>query len=563
MLCLELLSNELFLDIFEYFSSIDLLRSFFNLNQRLNNLIYIHLQTHCLDFQSCTKTTFDSICQQILPSITDQITSLRLSDDDNTPEQIARFFSYKLSFSYFSHLRSLSLNQIYSFNSIQSIVEQLPQLLHLTHLNLTRYYIIYNEIYDINIINRIRYLSKLTHCHLDITQDSECCFCTPSIQLSSIQYLSIPYLECTVKQLINFIHFLENLYFLYAHIYDQSTIEHFSTIRYSTIKILHLQFQGSYDVLKNLLQTFPNLSKLRIIIKSGYFNGYQWQNLIETYLPDLKILQFKMSCSCPYDNQLDEIFKSFSTSFWIEQHQWFVQFYWSLSNIFPLIHIYTLPYIFEDFTYLEANQTKSTCTKKLFDSFYHVKNLYSTSISFENSMITNRHLSSIRFLYLTSHFNDLLNSFQVQFTRLKTLKLVFFDKLTDETIQNLQHFLEQLPRLHTLTYSTWSKDNRFPSSLVHPSIRQLDIRGSMIFYNSQDCRNLIQSPIVQQCQILFINIHEYIDIINLIEQLVHLRVLIVKCCSLTNRIDWLEQTLPSTCTFSNSNQEIRIWLNRS
>jgi len=556
MFYLEFLSNELFLELFEYLSSIDLVQSFFNINHRFNNLIYIHLQTHYLDFQSCTKTQFDFLCQQILPSITNHVVSLRLSDDDNTPEQIARFFSYNLSFSHFTHLKSLSIHQIYSFDSLQSIINQLPQLIHLTYLNLTRYYIIFNEIYDIHIIDRIRTLSKLTHCNLDITQDSDCCFCTPSIQTASIQYLSIPYLECTVQQLIQFLHHLRHLYFLNAHVYDRSNdFESISTRKYFSIKILHLQFDGSFESLKILLQTFPNLSKLRIVIKSGFFNGYQWQNLIETYLSNLIILQFKMSCSFPYEHQLNEILESFSSSFWIEQHQWFVQCYWSQSNIFPLIHIYTLPYIFEDFTYLETNQTNSTTTK--FYSFDHVKNLYSTSISFTNSSITDRNLSKIRYLYLTSHLDDLLNSFQIQFTRLEILKLVFFDQIADQTLRNLQDFLSQLPRLHTLIYSTWSKDNRFPSSLIHPSIRQLDLRGSMIFYTSQDCQNLIQSSIGQQCQILFINIQEQIDIIHLLNHLEHLRVLIVKCYSLTN---WLEQNLPTTCTISNSNQEIRIWI---
>ncbi|CAF3485671.1 unnamed protein product [Rotaria sp. Silwood1] len=116
---LESLANELLLGLFEYFSGVHLLQTFYDLNTRLNNLIFRHFQNDVLNFQSISKYDFDTVCQKYLPSITDRIITLRLSDDDDTPRQIDLFFTYGLSFNQFSHLQSLSIYHVYSLNSLK------------------------------------------------------------------------------------------------------------------------------------------------------------------------------------------------------------------------------------------------------------------------------------------------------------------------------------------------------------------------------------------------------------------------------------------------------------
>ena len=60
----ESLASELILDLFY---------SFYNLNSRYNTLLLKHFRVCHLNFQSISKRNFDSICQQQLPFILNQI----------------------------------------------------------------------------------------------------------------------------------------------------------------------------------------------------------------------------------------------------------------------------------------------------------------------------------------------------------------------------------------------------------------------------------------------------------------------------------------------------------
>ncbi|CAF3684677.1 unnamed protein product, partial [Rotaria sordida] len=84
--------------------------------------------------------------------------------------------------------------------------------------------IVYNEIYDIEIIDSIERFPKLVYCYLDIINDNEYCFLTPSIISSSLKYLSIPYLDCNINQLIYLIKHISNLQSLNIRIVEHSII---------------------------------------------------------------------------------------------------------------------------------------------------------------------------------------------------------------------------------------------------------------------------------------------------------------------------------------------------
>ncbi len=90
---LELLPDDILFEPFDYFNGIDLLRTFYGLNNYLNFLLYKQYRFYCFKFNSIPKSNFDMICQEHLPFITDRIISLSLSDDEDTPEQINLFFS--------------------------------------------------------------------------------------------------------------------------------------------------------------------------------------------------------------------------------------------------------------------------------------------------------------------------------------------------------------------------------------------------------------------------------------------------------------------------------------
>jgi hypothetical protein len=495
--------------------------------------------------------------------MTDQIISLRLSDDDDTPEQINLFFSYGLSFHQFSHLRSLSIHRIYSLNSLKTIINQLSYLPHLIYLKITRYFILYNEIYDIGIIDLIRHLPKLIYCHLDITNDDEYYFSTPSIISSSLKSLSIPDLDCNINQLVYLIKYISNLQSLTICITDFSNKFQTPLTKFLSIKILKLNFNGPFNGLKHLFEIFPNLEELKIEMPSSYIDGYQWEYLIENNLLYLINFQFKMSISLSNQNnkeeKIDELLNSFSNQFWIEKHQWFVQCYFNRTDTSSIISIYSLPYAFQNFLYVDNNQLKSTSSNNW--SFDSIQNLYYGYISSENLSLSHIHFNNIRYLYLTIPFNDIFWSIISRFDRLKSLKIVLLNDMNENDQLKLQILFNRLINLHSLTFFSWSIQNIFPFELTNSSIRQLDLRGPNLFYNNQQCKQLSYSSIGQQCEILFIYVKQRTDILNLINNMKNLRVLIVKCSKENeNLIEWLEQYLPLTCAISNSNDEIRLWI---
>src|SRR5205085_8080945 len=83
---LECLPNELFLEIFNYLSNVDIVYAFSQLNNRFQYLILNYCKT--FDFKSISKAKFKLVIRE---HNTQQWRSLRLSDDDYTPRQIILF----------------------------------------------------------------------------------------------------------------------------------------------------------------------------------------------------------------------------------------------------------------------------------------------------------------------------------------------------------------------------------------------------------------------------------------------------------------------------------------
>ncbi|CAF3253176.1 unnamed protein product [Rotaria sp. Silwood2] len=91
---LELLANELILDLFKFLTCAHLIHTFVGLNSRFDALGLNHFQTHGLDLRTVSKNDFDTICRQYLMPMINRISTLCLSDKDDTPGQINRFHAY-------------------------------------------------------------------------------------------------------------------------------------------------------------------------------------------------------------------------------------------------------------------------------------------------------------------------------------------------------------------------------------------------------------------------------------------------------------------------------------
>jgi hypothetical protein len=114
---LESLANQLFIDLFEYFSSDHLLHAFHGLNSRFDALLLDRFRTHGLDLRSISKHVFNTICRH-LSLINNRITSLCLSEKADTPGQTVEFYAYGFTLRQFLHLQSLSLYHLGSQNAM-------------------------------------------------------------------------------------------------------------------------------------------------------------------------------------------------------------------------------------------------------------------------------------------------------------------------------------------------------------------------------------------------------------------------------------------------------------
>ncbi|CAF4452971.1 unnamed protein product, partial [Adineta steineri] len=100
---------------------------------------------------------------------------------------------------------------------------------------------------------------------------------------------------CNLNQLISLIKNIFNLYSLQIRINDYVINSPIPLIKFLSIKKLNINFLGSLNIMKNLLQTMPNLEELKIELQSNYINGYEWESIIESNLLYLMKFQFKMS----------------------------------------------------------------------------------------------------------------------------------------------------------------------------------------------------------------------------------------------------------------------------
>ncbi|UJR18975.1 hypothetical protein I4U23_022104 [Adineta vaga] len=171
---LDILPVEISYILFSYFSTREILCTFLNVSDYLNNVL-INYVTSWIDFRSIRRNHFDLICQYIQP---DKVISLTLSDDGDTPDLSKLFFSrfqlqqfflpylirLKLDEAFgltklpFTKLRYLKINEC-SIHELQAIIHNSPNLqslnvcLHLTNEN----------DFNINFAS-----SKLTRLHLTI-----------------------------------------------------------------------------------------------------------------------------------------------------------------------------------------------------------------------------------------------------------------------------------------------------------------------------------------------------------------------------------------------------------
>ncbi|CAF4218428.1 unnamed protein product, partial [Adineta steineri] len=529
---LELLPNELLLNLFEYLTIFHVFQAFDNINIRFRTLILIYCQKIHLDFQSISKTNFDIICKKYLPLFNHQILSLRLSDDDNTPQQISLFLSYGLRLEQFTHLQTISLSHIHSSSILNKLLTDCLYLPSLTHFTLTNCHISIDQISTDHLYNQIWSLPKLTYCYVDINFSDRSYFPKPTIISTSLKSLHIPNISCDFNELIHLFQVTPNLQYL-SIVFVDYTDEYDLSLFYAPITRLKLSFDCSLNILQYFLQNLSNLQHLTLETSNIYMNGYEWEDFICKYLPKLKIFQFKMRFS-PLINQnklieLNEILDSFRTKFWIDEHQWFVRCHWYASDEqyhLNFIDLFTLPYIFKEFlSYTGCILAKSTCPNDdMHWSYNHVNQLCYRSSNFTNPIMSRIHFSNIQHLSLSLLFNDQFLSIVSNLERLTSLSVsINNNNKTIENIQSqLQLLLDRAIHLNSISFGSWRSTSLqvLLMNIFSQSIHKVNFQGFICDRNSRcfddkQCIQLIHSSLGKQCKILLIKVKTRMNIVNL------------------------------------------------
>ena len=577
----EVLANELILYIFEYLNGIHLLRSFHNLNSRLNNLIYLYFQTCPLDFRAITKSDFDYICHEKLPSIIDRITLFRLSDDFDTPEQPQLLYSYGFTFQQFINLRSLSLYYICSTKLLNKLIIDCRNLIY---LNITKSYFNDDDFDTIELcMDNIWSLSKLTYCYLDIDSSGELFISLPSsIVSSSIKHLSFKKDSLALASLAELFELTPNLQTLYIQCHDLSNTKQLPSV-YPLLTKLTILYTGSSHCLTHLLQTLPNLTYLMIETHCPDIHGYPWEEIIVTHLQKLKIFRlmmiFRLKVQGNIHEQIDTLLETFKTRFWLEDHQWFIRC--DCNTDYGTTHVYTLPNMFKALINFDPHISKSTCLDdKKYRSFNCVDTLEFDSEDGKSSVEFSIQYPNINHLELCFPFEEFFWLILPSFDRLKSVELVsvFYgdeDERKDYHFNQLRMFFDRAMHLYSVVMDDDLLTELSSYKITSKSIRRLDIQASDGKYYGTECISLIHSFLNVQCEVIFINLQKRTVVIDIVNAMPNLRAMNIQCGDDTwndndkilqkedELVHWLQHHLPSTCSIvrdDGDSSTIRLWI---
>jgi hypothetical protein len=300
---LEQLPNEILLEIFDYMQINDLLRAFYNLNNRFNSFLFssnIHLRILYPD-----DIEENSIKQKLLVnSIINQryISRLRLIHNKNIPDH--RFIN-------FSYIRSLILD-----TPTSKLIEIIsPKIFpHLEYLRIGYYTSVktqLNKLHQLIFSNQFPLLKK---CSLNNVNDNQIWTGSPSIRLLGI-WSDDP--RTVVERVLFASPCLISLHLfltwpLKYSILDEQIIEQHSNLKYLK---LHLSSYWTLDKLDSFLAYIPTIENLNLL--SSYFDShmiyFQWNfkelgNIFLCRLPNLSYFD----CELIFRNQKLIDFKNIS-----------------------------------------------------------------------------------------------------------------------------------------------------------------------------------------------------------------------------------------------------------
>jgi hypothetical protein len=223
----------------------------------------------------------------------------------------------------------------------------------------------------------------------------------------------------------------------------------------SSLTTLELHVEKYQHMITNLLLITSNLRHIIVRSSSLHLNGQQWEAIISTHLPQLRIFQFKMNYLCytlNHEQEMDELLNSFSNRFWLEDHHWYVRC--ELVSDFDSgnIEIYTIPYAFSDFVVSMKALSRSTCPNADdYWSYDSVKTLrYDIFIQINNPVPLQARFPNVRHLSIPYSNTDYLLPAITHVNRLKSLDII--EKCSPDFVQPL---LNEATQLYSLSLSDY------------------------------------------------------------------------------------------------------------
>ena len=564
---LEALPNELLLLVFSYLDGCDLLQGFYNLNSHFNQLLYQQFRNYQFKFDSISKAQFDWICQQHLPNIVDRTIYLALNEWAGSPGLIQLFFSYFPSINHFIRLEYLKISLINSSQILIIITHALPYLSRLIYLNLSANPSCPQDKIDRKLLlNNVWNLPRLRSCHLNCRNLDDSYTFSMTTQSVSIRYLHLSGFQLEYDDIYTLLNHTPNLKHMKVHIFvsrraDNYTPSVVSSNKLSSLKI-SICLREDYSLLFLLLKTLPNLRQLRIRIDSIQLNGYQLEQFIRNYLPNLKkftfiIDKFLYDLAPDFQTTIEQLFASFQTPFWIDEHQWYVR----CVKYDTYLYLYTLPSNMGNNRSELPDLWYSTKPNDRLEDFHTNISQIDCNKLFKRSLSSSLRLSQIENLSTRLPLHEQFWSIIPNLDKLSSLGLILDATASASYMQTL---FDCAPHVRSLSIQSL---NMPIFTCTQSSIYILSFKNYR--FCAEDCLKLAQSSLGQQCQRLLIELEHQQDILILIENMPNLRTLKVKFDESQDKneiLQWLQHRLSKTIYVSlvsnlmNKMATIQIWI---
>ncbi|CAF1269201.1 unnamed protein product [Didymodactylos carnosus] len=357
--CIEHLSDELILQIFEYLKPHILFDIFQNLNKRFNSIlndVHLSIDLKC----NMLKALFDQYCHKISKhkQRCQQIYYLKLSDM-RTFDQIGLFMK-NCCIESFTHLRSLIINDV-SLADFKVIASKLKYLKYLYHVNVKRArpgspleeegHYIYNTILEHKSLKKCSLLdfdNMFGRFHREM--------------ISTLEYLSVDVHD--KQDVVNLIYSLPNIKRLAVScdstsssslIFRHPSIPFGRSLRYFELSDGQFRFEEVELLIKKLHQIqqfyFGGAS-------SDFLNASRWQAVLSTMPLLIKFKLYVNIFNVQSSSILRPLLASFYTEYWLKR-KWYMACEYDKSN--RHLAFYSSRYHHRSMGVGSSIQTATTC----------------------------------------------------------------------------------------------------------------------------------------------------------------------------------------------------------